>query len=738
MVVAHDIFPTTFWTPRKFLMSIFIINFLELSAVYSQKHLSTFSTINELNVSRGNEYLLKGDFNGDGITDIASYGSKFISISYAINDSDVWNTKTFLTDFKIMSSVSADFNNDGRDDVAALSVDKRLLKIYLSRQPDTLIYKWKTELGQSYDFINAADINYDGKTDVLIYGKNVLGLTVLLGRGDGTFRPPQVILPDYSFSSVGVHDFSGDDLPDLFCINWVSNEVLLFSSYAHLRYLLPSTITFTDEPLNVTPAFIDSDDLIDLIVTFKDKPVLKTFLGDGFGNFELYQQLELLHSVDKILADDINNKGTLDLLLFNKSIKDISIWQKDTTGMFAIKSIYGAGKNPNDAILFTNRSTDYLNLAIASPFEKKIYLVDNSNSISPIKSEANYITGLYPTALRAFDVTKNGNIDLIIANQGSKAVSLFENKGGGVFAGQVSFPIATDKPNALTVLNKNSNRIYAITSHSSTSQIAVTEIDFTDYTSSTYAISTSSYPTVLDVTLSKSTGLLNIFVNTTDPEQKYFQFFNFEQIGKSKYLEKELLNIENQKIRGGFIFNGNHAVINNFIYLKENSKTSLNLCAKNINITLKPTNGKCYYSIKDTTIEKVLFAKGDLNNDKYQDLIIYSPNSKELLLSLNNNDTSFYQPHQRLKNIKLNSIIDVQVCDYDGDNKNDLIVANSHTRTLQLYSGKGDGSFLSSVRLMGIEAVSSFVVSDFNNDSIPDIALSYIEDGFIKILFGQK
>ncbi|MDI6802713.1 MAG: VCBS repeat-containing protein [Bacteroidota bacterium] len=706
--------------------------------MYSQRHPSTFSTVIGLNVSRGNEYLLKGDFNGDGVTDIASYGSKFISISFAINDSTEWDTKSFLTDFKIMSAVTADFNKDGHDDIAALSADKRLLKIYLSRKPDSLVYKWKTEFAQSYDFIKTADINYDGKADILLYGKNVLGLTVLLGRGDGTFRPPQVILSDYSFSSVGVHDFNGDDLPDLFCVNWVSNEVQLFSSYAQLRYLLPSTITFSDEPHEVTPAFINPDDLIDLIVTFKDKPILKTYLGNGFGNFELYQNLELLYPVDKILGDDINNTGSIDLLLFNKTFKYLSLWQKDTTGLFAVRTIYSAGKNPNDVFLFTNRTSDYLSLAIASPLEKKIFLVDNSNSNSQLNSEANYITGLLPTGLRAYDVTKNGNIDIILANQGSKSVSYFENKGGGVFTGQVSFPIASEKPNSLTVLHKNSDRMYAITSHSSTSQIAVTEIDFTDYTSSTYAISTSPFPTVMDVTVSKSTGFLNIFVNTTEPEQKYFQFFNFEQIGKTKYLEKELLNLETPKIRGGFILNAAQSVGNNFIYIKEISNNNLNLCSKNTNGTQKPTKGKCYYSIKDTTIQKVLFSKGDLNNDKYQDLIIYSPSSKELLLSLNNNDTSFYQPHQRLKNIKLNSVSDVQVCDFDGDNKNDLIVANYHTRTLQLYSGKGDGSFSPPKRLLGIEAVSSFVVSDFNNDMIPDLALSYSEDGFIKIIYGQK
>jgi len=40
--------------------------------------------------------------------------------------------------------------------------------------------------------------------------------------------------------------------------------------------------------------------------------------------------------------------------------------------------------------------------------------------------------------------------------------------------------------------------------------------------------------------------------------------------------------------------------------------------------------------------------------------------------------------------------------------------------------------------LMSIKGVSSFVIADFDNDGIPDYALSYINDGYIKIIYGQK
>jgi hypothetical protein len=68
--------------------------------------------------------------------------------------------------------------------------------------------------------IALADFNHDGRLDIAAGGGSML-----LGNGDGTFKPP-ISLVD-SGSGVAVGDFNGDGRPDLAIGNAVSIDVFL-------------------------------------------------------------------------------------------------------------------------------------------------------------------------------------------------------------------------------------------------------------------------------------------------------------------------------------------------------------------------------------------------------------------------------------------------------------------------------------------------------------------------------
>lgn len=57
--------------------------------------------------------------------------------------------------------------------------------------------------------IIAADFNGDGNLDLVVGA-----VTMLLGRGDGTFKP-QVVMANNRVNSAAVGDFNGDSKPDL-------------------------------------------------------------------------------------------------------------------------------------------------------------------------------------------------------------------------------------------------------------------------------------------------------------------------------------------------------------------------------------------------------------------------------------------------------------------------------------------------------------------------------------------
>jgi hypothetical protein len=73
--------------------------------------------------------------------------------------------------------------------------------------------------------IAVADFNGDGKADLAVADAGSNTVTVLLGRGDGSFvtaaSPATGTSPNYA----AVGDFNGDGVPDLAVANNVSNTV---------------------------------------------------------------------------------------------------------------------------------------------------------------------------------------------------------------------------------------------------------------------------------------------------------------------------------------------------------------------------------------------------------------------------------------------------------------------------------------------------------------------------------
>jgi hypothetical protein len=106
----------------------------------------------------------------------------------------------------------ADFNGDGNLDVAVSGIDfygKDVVNLYLGDGtggfPKTVTYS----VDFAGDSVAAADVNGDGKIDLVTDG-----VSVLLGNGDGTFRKGASVASGGS-ASVNIGDFNGDGKLDV-------------------------------------------------------------------------------------------------------------------------------------------------------------------------------------------------------------------------------------------------------------------------------------------------------------------------------------------------------------------------------------------------------------------------------------------------------------------------------------------------------------------------------------------
>lgn len=180
----------------------------------------------------GPNALTEGDFNNDGKPDIAvanACGDLRCEtngvVKVLLNNGD----GTFTPGKKSRSADSgsslalaaADFDGDGNLDLAVVNTAINELgdvTILLGKGDGTFKLHEAYGLNEVPEFVRAGDFNRDGHMDIAVT-TNSNQVAVLLGNGDGTFQNPMFYDVEEGPQDLAVADVNGDGNPDLLVVN---------------------------------------------------------------------------------------------------------------------------------------------------------------------------------------------------------------------------------------------------------------------------------------------------------------------------------------------------------------------------------------------------------------------------------------------------------------------------------------------------------------------------------------
>ncbi len=267
-----------------------------------------------------------GDFNGDGLLDVAAWAINGSSTEVVILLGNGAGSFTPGNTYVAPSSnnfnpgpnsiVAIDVNGDGKLDLVALTPYNGVY-IFLGKGDGTFQvpanYPLQSVASPAYA-IAVADLNGDGKVDLAVNVNS--GLGVLLNNGNGTFAPAvYYAAPGTANPGIAVGDLNGDKKPDVVVTNY-TGDVVVFLNAGNGTFTLKGTVgTLGVGTQFVALADIDGNKKLDIVVGDALGEVW-TFMGKGNGTFTSGTGYPLQsNSVPLgIILADFNNDGALDIL----------------------------------------------------------------------------------------------------------------------------------------------------------------------------------------------------------------------------------------------------------------------------------------------------------------------------------------------------------------------------------------------------------------------------------------
>ncbi len=246
------------------------------------------------------------------------------------------------------------------------------------------------DVGNAPHSVVAADVNGDGKLDLISANNGANTLSVLTNNGSGGFGLKATYGVGFTPRSVTASDINGDSKPDLICTSSSPGALMVLTNLGNGSFVSAST----------------------------------NILGAGTGNVRM------------VVAADINGDGKPDLISANGNASPgtLTVLTNNGSGGFVFASTNMVGNNPFGVVVADINGDGTPDLISANNISSGTLSVLTNNGSGGFVSASTNSVGNSPRSVTTADVNGDGSLDLISANIGDGSLSVLLNNGSGIFS----------------------------------------------------------------------------------------------------------------------------------------------------------------------------------------------------------------------------------------------------------------------------------------------------------------
>ncbi len=545
-----------------------------------------------------------------------------------------------------------------------------------------------------------ADMDGDGHIDLLLTHPN--SVSILLGKGDATFKSPQTFPAGSRPNSIAIGDINSDGFLDVLTANSDSNDVSVLLGHGNGNFEPQTTIPVGNQPNSIDLGDINDDGFLDFYTTEMGGRTVSLAFGNGDGSFTSPNKVSTGVSTGKAMLTDSNNDSYLDIIILNTTRDNITVILGTGNGTFAaVGKNYTTGDDPYSLALADVNNDEKPDIITSNSSYTISVLIGNGDGSFQQKIDSEIWR--LPENIKLNDIDLDGNFDALVTFKSADNLEILRGDGTGRFAA-FKF-ILHNKPNAIEIADFNGDGyhdIFSLNSDEGTFYSVVKGLKNGDFSKAPkLEIGDTENIIVADL---NNDGLEDIVATSR---------FGTSVLIKTQngfFADTQNLPHGGDSIAmGDFDHDGMPDLVTSLSF-----NNMLHLYAGNGDGTFTP---KTSLDVGDGAIPSNLKI-ADLNGDGNIDIVTANYGNDSISAFWGKGDSTFADPESYPVG---SGPYSVSLADIDGDGKLDIATANFIGGDISFLKGYGDGRFGEQAILPAVRESRQLEAFDINRDSRMDL-----------------